>query len=256
MRGLKFQSHRAFNALFSNNFFGFIFAGTYLRRACISILEISHSLGTSNPVLGRLILSFLCWINCMVVCRPWCAASILQVLEKPSLGCTYFIIGLFNHISVCKFFSLDIILSRSRIGFHSFHFWYIREFHPHDILRTTLKLWRDAVMVRTRVFRDKFIISARSFLRPKSPCLTLVMCQCVIGSVIAWARFLLPPMSHSEIKSLRRANFVLRRLFLADFALWIVISRAWTATATLGCHWSLILRSEPPLLTICLGVRV
>ena len=76
------------------------------------------------------------------------------------------------------------------------------------------------------------------------------------GSVVAWAWFLLGPVSHCEVESLRRANLILRRLVLAHFTPWVIVSWSGAATAALRRGGSLMFSTKSPLLSIGLDVGV
>ncbi len=76
------------------------------------------------------------------------------------------------------------------------------------------------------------------------------------GSVIAWAWFLLRPVSHGEVESLRRANLILRRLVLAHFIPWVIVSWSRAATAALRRGRSLVLSTKSPLLSVGLDIGV
>lgn len=111
-------------------------------------------------------------------------------------------------------------------------------------------------MIWSRIRSDQLAVGCRSLLCSEPPCLTLCLCECVAGSVVAGARFLLRAVSHRKIESLRSANLILRRLILPDFTPWIIITRPWTATIALWCGWSLVFSTESPLLSIGLDVGV
>ena len=76
------------------------------------------------------------------------------------------------------------------------------------------------------------------------------------GSVVARAWFLLRPVSHCEVESLRRANLILRRLVLAHFIPWVIVSWSGAATAALRSGGSLVLSTKSPLFSIGLDVGV
>ena len=111
-------------------------------------------------------------------------------------------------------------------------------------------------MIRSRVSSDELAVGCRSLLTAEAPCLTLCLSQCVSGSVVAWAWFLLRAVSHREVESLRGTNLILRRLILANFALRVVFAWSRAATVALRCGRSLMLSPEPPLLSIGLDVGV
>ena len=76
------------------------------------------------------------------------------------------------------------------------------------------------------------------------------------GSIIAWAWFLLRPVSHCEVESLRSANLILRRLVLAHFIPWVIVSWSRAATAALRRGRSLVLSTKSPLLSVGLDIGV
>ena len=53
------------------------------------------------------------------------------------------------------------------------------------------------------------------------------------GSVVTGARFLLGPVSHGEVESLRSTNLILRRLILANFTPWVIITGSRAVTIAL-----------------------
>ena len=111
-------------------------------------------------------------------------------------------------------------------------------------------------MIRSRIRSDQLAVGCRSLLRPEPPRLTLCLCECVSGSVVAGARFLLWAVSHCEIESLRSANLILRGLILADLAPRVIITRPRAAAIALWCGWSLVFSTESPLLSVGLHVGV
>jgi hypothetical protein len=111
-------------------------------------------------------------------------------------------------------------------------------------------------VIRSRVRSDQLAVRCRSFLCTEPPRLTLCLSECVSRSVVAWPGFLLSPVSHGEVESLRRANLILRRLILANFAPGIIIAGPGTVTIALRCGRSLMFSPESPLLSIGLDVGV
>ena len=111
-------------------------------------------------------------------------------------------------------------------------------------------------MIRSRVRSNQLAVRCRSFLCTEPPRLTLCLSECVSRSVVAWPGFLLSPVSHGEVESLRRANLILRRLILANFAPGVIIAGTGTVTIALGRGGSLMFSPESPLLTIGFDVGV
>ena len=99
----KLKRHWALDTLFTNDFFGFVRAWTHHWRTGISILEISHSLGTSNSIIWWWLSNMARRIYSIVVGGARGMAWILQIVVTTTLCCANFILGLSHHVGVRKF---------------------------------------------------------------------------------------------------------------------------------------------------------